>query len=163
MANRMISAASFRKGALQIALVLAGLCAAVAPAGANDRAVRVELDYARIVKLPEGARTLVVGNPLIADVTMLKNSSLMVITGKSYGTTNLVVLDVAGSQVGESILTVVPANDKLVVQRGSGHRESYSCHPKCVKAVDLADDIQYMNSTIEAVKSHDSAATSTRR
>ncbi len=163
MAHRMISAASFRRGTLLIVLALAGLYGVIAPADANDRAVRVELDYARIVKLPEGARTLVVGNPLIADVTMLKNSSLMVITGKSFGTTNLIVLDAAGSQVGESILTVVPANDKLVVQRGSGHRESYSCRPKCAKAVDLADDIQYMNATIEAVKSHDSAATSTRR
>jgi hypothetical protein len=159
----MTFAPSFRKGALLLVSLLAGLSALAVPAGANDRAVRVELDYARIVKLPEGARTLVVGNPLIADVTMLKNSSLMVITGKSFGTTNLIVLDAAGSQVGESILTVVPANDKLVVQRGSGHRESYSCHPKCAKAVDLADDIQYMNATIEAVKSHDSAATSTRR
>lgn len=139
----------------------AGLLFASA-AAANDRTIRVDIDYARIVKIPQGAQTLVIGNPLIADVTMLKSSQLMVITGKSFGTTNLIVLDRAGAQVGESLVTVVPAEDKLIVQRGT-HRESMSCNPRCAKAVDLADDMNYMNATVEAVKTHDSAATSTRR
>jgi hypothetical protein len=143
-------------------LLLIAFGAEASGAAANERAIRVAIDYARIVKIPQGAQTLVVGNPLIADVTMLKNSQLMVITGKSFGSTNLVVLDRTGAQVGESILTVVPSEDKVVVQRGP-HRESLSCNPRCAKAVDLADDVQYMNATIEAVKSHDSAATSTRR
>ena len=144
-------------------LVLSMMATGVAnAAAANERAIRVTIDYARIVKLPEGAQTLVIGNPLVADVTMLKNSQLMVITGKSFGSTNLIVLDRAGAQVGESTLTVVPTEDKVVVQRGS-HRESLSCNPRCAKAVDLADDVQYMNSTIEAVKAHDTAATSSRR
>lgn len=139
-------------------------CASVTAgnAAANERTIRVDLDYARIVKLPQGAQTMVIGNPLIADITMLRNSGLMVITGKSFGTTNLIVLDRAGSQVGESIVTVVPPQDKLVVQRGT-HRESYSCNPNCGKAIDLGDDAQYMNQAIEAVKAHDSASTSIRR
>ena len=64
-----------------------------------------------------------IGNPLIADVTMLRNNQLMVITGKSFGTTNLIGSMPAGSQVGESMITVVHPNDKLVVYRGP-HRES---------------------------------------
>lgn len=151
---------SFR-GALLLAL---GIFAAVtaSAAAANERTIRVDLDYARIVKIPQGAQTLVIGNPLIADVTMLKNSQLMVITGKSFGTTNLIVLDRAGAQVGESIVTVVPAQDKVVVQRGP-HRESLSCAPRCARAVDLADDVQYMSTAIQAVTTHDTAATSARR
>jgi Flp pilus assembly secretin CpaC len=159
MVNRMTFVPSIFRGALFLAF---GILALETTAVANERAIRVDLDYARIVKIPQGAQTLVIGNPLIADVTMLKNSQLMVITGKSFGTTNLIVLDRAGSQVGESIVTVVPAQDKVVVQRGA-HRESLSCHPNCARAVDLADDVQYMNTSIEAVKTHDSAATSTRR
>lgn len=145
-----------------MALGAAGAGLSATSAAANDRAIRVDLDYARIVKIPPGAQTMVIGNPLIADVTMLRNSQLMVITGKSFGTTNLIVLDRTGAQVGESIVTVVPPEDKVVVQRGT-HRESYSCNPKCAKAVDLADDNQYMAQTIDAVKAHDGAATSTRR
>jgi hypothetical protein len=153
---------SLFRGVLLTAVGFAGCIAFVPRAAANDRAIRVDIDYARIVKIPQGAQTLVIGNPLIADVTMLKNSQLMVITGKSFGATNLIVLDKSGAQVGESIVTVVPSEDKLVVQRGT-HRESLSCNPKCGRAVDLADDVQYMNVAIEAVKAHDNAAASTRR
>ncbi|HMK90805.1 MAG TPA: pilus assembly protein N-terminal domain-containing protein [Methylocystis sp.] len=123
-----------------------------------EREITIELDYARVVKIPPGAHTLVIGNPLIADVTMLKSNQLMVITGKSFGTTNLVVLDGAGLQVGESLITVVPANDKLVVLRGP-HRESYSCKPECTPAVDLADDHTYMTETLSAAKQHQDALT----
>lgn len=162
MVNRMAFVSPLIRGALLLALGAAGAGLSATNAAANDRAIRVDLDYARIVKIPPGAQTMVIGNPLIADVTMLRNSQLMVITGKSFGTTNLIVLDRTGAQVGESIVTVVPPEDKVVVQRGT-HRESYSCNPKCAKAVDLADDNQYMAQTIDAVKAHDGAATSTRR
>ncbi|QGM98511.1 hypothetical protein F7D14_14195 [Methylocystis parvus] len=162
MVSRMTFVTTLFRGALLLAFGVAGLQATVREASANERAIRVDIDYARIVKIPQGASTLVIGNPLIADVTMLKNSQLMVITGKSFGTTNLIVLDKSGAQVGESTVTVVPVLDKVVVQRGM-HRESLSCAPNCAKTVDLADDVAYMNSVIEAVKSHDSAATSSRR
>ncbi len=117
------------------------------------------MDYARLVRLPEGAQTLVIGNPLVADVNMIRGNRLFVITGKSFGTTNLIVLDRAGQQVGESIVTVVPANDKVLVQRGS-HRESLSCNPKCVTAVELSDDMTYAKAAIDAVKAHDAAMNS---
>jgi Flp pilus assembly secretin CpaC len=126
------------------------------PAHAEDRTIRVTMDYARLVRLPEGAQTVVIGNPLVADVNMVKGNQLFVITGKSFGTTNLVVLDRTGQQVGESIITVVPANDKVLVQRGS-HRESLSCNPKCVTTVDLGDDAAYSQQAIAAVKAHDAA------
>lgn len=160
MVSRMTFVSSFLRGARVLAFGAA--CVLVTGASASERTIRVDLDYARIVKLPAGAQTLVIGNPLIADVTMLRNSGLMVLTGKSFGSTNLIVLDRSGAQVGESIVTVVPPQDKLVVQRGS-HRESYSCNPNCGKAVDLADDIQYMNQAIEAVKAHDSSSASVRK
>ncbi len=135
---------------------LCGLCFLGLPTGSDaaERPIMVDIDYARVVKIPAGAQTLVIGNPLIADVTMLKNNQLMVITGKSFGTTNLIVLDSSGTQVGESMITVVPANDKLVVMRGP-HRESYSCNPDCAPSVDLADDHGYMGEVIGAVKLHD--------
>ncbi|PPD44262.1 MAG: hypothetical protein CTY15_07390 [Methylocystis sp.] len=153
---------SFLRGALLLASGLLACEAFVGAANANERAIRVDLDYARIVKIPQGAQTLVIGNPLVADVTMLKNSQLMVITGKSFGTTNLIVLDRSGAQVGESIVTVVPAQDKVVVNRGV-HRESLSCAPNCARTVDLADDVQYMTNAIQAVTAHDAAANLSRR
>ncbi|RTL88150.1 MAG: hypothetical protein EKK29_05665 [Hyphomicrobiales bacterium] len=152
---------SFRSYFTRVAPLAALLVSSAATARADERTIRVEVDHARIVKVPEGAQTLVVGNPLIADVTMLKANHLMVVTGKGFGSTNLVVLDRSGSQVGESIITVVPAEDKVVVQRGA-HRESLSCRPNCARAIDLADDVQYMRNAIEGAKAYE-GATSTRK
>ncbi|MGJ0509618.1 MAG: pilus assembly protein N-terminal domain-containing protein [Methylocystis sp.] len=147
---------SLSRAALFLALTVSGLAQ---PAAADDRTIRVVLDYARLVRLPEGTQTLVIGNPLVADVSMVKGNQLFVITGKSFGTTNLIVLDRSGQQVGESIVTVVPANDKVLVQRGV-HRESLSCNPKCVTTVDLGDDAAYSQNAISAAKAHESAMNS---
>src|SRR5208283_147901 len=142
--------------------ILLAFAALLGSARAQEKTIYVDLDYARILRLPEGAQTLVIGNPLIADVTMLKNNHLMVVTGKSFGATNLIILDNSGNQVGESTITVVPANDKLVVMRGP-HRESYWCNPDCARAVDLGDDHTYMNETIAAIKNHEGALTLGKR
>jgi hypothetical protein len=153
-----ISVASLRRSTA----ILLAFAALLGPAGAQQKTIYVDLDYARILRLPEGAQTLVIGNPLIADVTMLKNNRLMVVTGKSFGATNLIILDNSGTQVGESTITVVPANDKLVVMRGP-HRESYWCNPDCAPAVDLGDDRAYMNDTIASIKNHEGALTLGKR
>jgi hypothetical protein len=42
------------------------------PARAETDLIAVTLDQAKIAKLPAGATTLIIGNPMIADVTMLK-------------------------------------------------------------------------------------------
>ena len=44
----------------------------------------VILDQAQILRLPDRVGTIVVGNPLIADVTV-QAGGLMVVTGKGYG------------------------------------------------------------------------------
>ena len=54
------------------------------------------------------------------------------------------------------MVTVVPAGDKVLVQRGSD-RESLSCNPKCVAAVDPSDDAAYAQQAINAVTLHEGA------
>ena len=127
MCSMKISVASICRSTA-ILLAFAALLGPARAQDAQEKTIYVDLDYARILRLPEGAQTLVIGNPLVADVTMLKNNRLMVVTGKSFGATNLIILDNTGTQVGESTITVVPANDKLVVMRGP-HRESYLVQP----------------------------------
>jgi len=106
------------------ALMLAGATAAQA------ERVSVVLDQARVIRLPEGTRTVVVGNPAIADVAVQKNN-IVIVTGKTYGSTNLLALDGAGTIIQESDLLVqAPVEDIVIVQRGLD-RESYSCSPRC--------------------------------
>jgi hypothetical protein len=162
MVGRMTFSWSSLRGIVSLAFVMLMTQATPLRAQGSDRAILVDLERARIVKIPDGAQTLIIGNPRVADVTMLKTNQLMVITGKSFGTTNLIVLDRTGAQVGESIITVVPARGKLVVQRGD-HRESYSCSPTCTPAIDLADDKAFMAQSIESMRLHDSSSAPVKR
>lgn len=100
--------------------------------------VTVQLDHARVVRLPERTQTVIVGNPIIADVTVQRNG-ILVVTGKSYGTTNLIALDSAGALLAESMISVEAATESVVtVQRGLS-RESYSCTPTCQPSLRLGD------------------------
>jgi Flp pilus assembly secretin CpaC len=109
------------------------------PAGA----VTVAVDNAKIVRLPQGTQTVIVGNPGIADVTMQKNG-VLVLTGKSYGTTNLIALDAGGGMLAESFVNVraPEAQAMVTVQRGL-ERESYSCTPSCQPTAQLGDAARY--------------------
>jgi Flp pilus assembly secretin CpaC len=113
------------------------LLATTAAAGAADL-VRVVLDQAQVKKLPEHVATIVVGNPLIADVAVQAGGT-MVITGKGYGRTNIIALDRAGKVLEEHAVQVRgPSEDVVVVYRGV-ERESYSCTPQCERRITLGD------------------------
>ena len=110
-------------GRLVLALIFA-LCfvAAIAPRVAPAADVTVILDQAKLIKLPEKVATIVIGNPLIADAS-LQPGGLMVVTGKGYGTTNLVVLDRAGAVLMEKTVEVQgPRASVVVVYRGIERR-----------------------------------------
>ncbi len=116
------------------------------PAGADPSAtvLAIRLDEAKVVKIPEGTSTLVVGNPMIADVTMLKTGDAMVLTGKGYGETNLIALNSHGAVILERRLRVLPDKSVVVLQNGAS-RVSYSCNPDCMPTVQLGDDPKNFN------------------
>ncbi len=118
--------------------VLAAALAAVPVAAAPADNILVDLDHAKIMKLPEKIQTIVVGNPMIADVTVQKNG-IMIVTGKSYGVTNLIALDAAGNLVVEANIRVQAGGDALVTVHRGMDRESYSCAPACQPTLLLGD------------------------
>src|SRR5437660_3199333 len=111
---------------LAIACVLS-FGALTAHAESASEVLAVTLDQAKIAKLPPGTATLIIGNPMIADVTMLKSSGSMVVTGKGFGETNLIAVDSAGSVIYETQLRVLPAKSVVVLQNGTA-RVSYACN-----------------------------------
>ena len=74
------------------------LMGATAAAGQPESlpVVTILVDNAKIIRLPERTSTVIVGNPIIAEVTPQKNG-VLVLTGKSFGSTNLIALDNAGT------------------------------------------------------------------
>ncbi len=118
--------------------------AAAAESAAPPDVLKVTLDQAKVMQLPTGAKTLIVGNPAIADVTILKTGGAMVVTGKGYGQTNMIALDAQGNILDEKQIEVEPTRSVLVVQRGSD-RKSYWCNPVCMPTVQLGDESKAFN------------------
>jgi Pilus formation protein N terminal region len=106
--------------------------------------VTVVIDHAKVLRLPDRTQTVIVGNPVIADVAVQK-SGVLVLTGKSFGRTNLIALDGGGALLAESMVSVQAPDDAIVtVQRGLD-RESYSCTPHCQPSMHLGDTLKYFD------------------
>ena len=127
--------ASFGFPALALGILLCPV-AAVAELAADT--IVVNVDQAKLVKLPGRISTLVVGNPLIADVT-LQNGGIVVVTGKGYGATNFIAMDRAGEILMDRIIQVEGPTDQVVTVYRGVERESYSCMPICQRRVTLGD------------------------
>ena len=128
---------------------VAVLAAAVSMAAVAQAAERVDvvLDQATLMKLPEKVSTIVVGNPLIADVAV-QSGGLLVVTGKGFGATNLIALDRTGTVLMErSIVVRGPTGPTVQVYRGV-NRETYSCTPDCERRITLGDSADYFAATI---------------
>ena len=111
-------------------------------------AIAVNVDQAKLVKLPTRVATIVVGNPLIADVT-LQTGGILVVTGKGYGATNFIAMDRAGEVLVDRVIQVEGPTDQLVTVYRGVERESYSCMPICQRRVTLGDGETYFKSTID--------------
>lgn len=111
-------------------------------------AVKVAVDQAAIIQLPERVSTIVIGNPLIADAT-LQAGGMLVVTGKGYGSTNLVALDRGGrTLLSRDVQVTGPRNGDLVTVYKGVERESYSCTPNCERRITLGDSPTFFNATL---------------
>ncbi|KJC54584.1 pilus assembly protein CpaC [Bradyrhizobium sp. LTSP849] len=142
---------------LAAAAVLASPAAVLAEPTAD--AIAVNVDQAKLVRLPGKVATIVVGNPLIADVT-LQPGGMIVVTGKGYGATNFIALDRGGEILVDRQIQVEGPSDRLVTVYRGVERESYSCMPVCQRRVTLGDSDGYFNATMGQAGSLSSNASS---
>jgi len=128
------------------------------PLRAMEENLVVTIDQARIINVPQGTEALIVGNAAIADVTLLKQGTTMILTGKGFGETNFIALDSVGNPLVQSMIRVVGGRNALLVQRGMD-RQSYACAPQCLPTVKLGDDAKYFVEVAGQVKDHNAQAT----
>lgn len=121
--------------------LVAALAAACGPAAAKDP-ISVVIDRAKVMRISAPAATVVIGNPAIADASMQDRQTL-VITGKTSGITNLVILDAKGQLIADELVNVEkPQTGYVTVQRGAS-RYTYSCTPHCNAAIEPGDAGDY--------------------
>ncbi|WP_420131628.1 pilus assembly protein N-terminal domain-containing protein [Rhodopseudomonas sp.] len=138
-------------------LVLAAASASTVSAG-TEETISVNVDQAKLIRLPQNISTLVVGNPLIADVTM-QPGGMVVVTGKGYGATNVIAMDRKGSVIADRLIQVEGPMDKVVTVYRGVERESYSCMPVCQRRITLGDSETYFKSTIDQAGTLNNQAT----
>jgi hypothetical protein len=128
------------------------IVALAAPAHA-DETISVPIDQAKIISLPDRTATVIVGNPLIADISYVHQAHpiLVDVVGKSFGATNLIAMDGSGVELLKVTLEVsLPKEDFVVVYRGAD-RHTYSCTPDCSRRLTLGDAPDYFQETLKQI------------
>lgn len=104
---------------------MAGATTALADAG-----ISILMNQAKILKLARPADTIIIGNPQIADASV-QDSSTIILTGRGFGVTNLVVIDTDGMPL---------LDEQVIVSRGTANSvrvyrradvQTLSCTPYC--------------------------------
>ena len=137
-----------RASACGLALAAFGLSSQAA--SAQD--LIVKYDQASIVRLSRPAAEIIVGNPSITDVSIQSGTSL-VITGKSFGITNIIALDAQGQVIRDQRVLVRVDDDRMVVVNSGGKRNSYACAPNCAPTLTVGDESEFFIKTQQTVAS----------
>ncbi|HWM60784.1 MAG TPA: pilus assembly protein N-terminal domain-containing protein [Rhizomicrobium sp.] len=143
------------------ALFAAALLAATAPAyaaGKND-AVALALDEVHTLTFRAPVATVYVGNPAIADVTMIDSRHAFV-QGKGYGRTNIVALNRDNVQVFNTHVTVTGNDDggTVTLNRGA-QRVTLNCAGgRCEPTPMPGDDQKAYDAANAQSTTHQSAA-----
>jgi Flp pilus assembly secretin CpaC len=112
-----------------LAFTVLGILAAGSAAGA-ERTIRVQADAAVTVDLGAEAKTVLVANPAIADVTPVNGRKLIVL-GRGAGQTGLLIFDDAGKPLLEATVLVTPARQGAVTVHRGVNGTTLSCNPRC--------------------------------
>ena len=99
----------------------------------------VKYDQSQLLRLPRPVAEIIVGNPSIVDVSAQANN-LLVVTGKSFGITNVIALDADRNIIQDQRVMVVRDEAKTVTLMKGEKRQSYNCSPQCNPALVIGDD-----------------------
>jgi hypothetical protein len=132
---------------------------ATTPAYAASDSVALALDEVHTLTFKTPIATVYVGNPTIADVTMLDARHAFV-QGKGYGHTNIVALNRDNKQVFNANIAVVGAHDSSTVTLNRGtQRITLTCAGgRCEPSPMPGDDAKAFDAANAALNAHQSAA-----
>jgi Flp pilus assembly secretin CpaC len=133
------------------AVAAAALVAALVAVPAVAEEFIVQYDQAKLVRLPEPAANIIIGNPSIADVT-LQSSTLLVITGKTFGVTNLIVLNGEDRIILSERLMVKADEQRVVTLTRGGAASTYNCVPKCEPVIKVGDEQTHYQGVLRAAE-----------
>lgn len=135
-----------------LAVVAAALMMWAGSARAAD--LVVTYDQSQLLRLPRPVASVIVGNPSIADVTV-QGGNLLVVTGKTFGITNIIALDQQRNIIQDQRVVVRKDEVRTVNLTKGAMRQSYSCTPNCSPTLTIGDDTTYF----DTIQKHGQAKT----
>jgi len=124
--------------AVNLALILTIASFAFDTPGFAAQSIKVKVDQASIMRLNTPAQTVIVGNPIIADVN-IQDGQILVVMGKNLGATNMIALDDQGREIANiDIIVHAIGNNSLSLYKGSA-RISMNCSPNCERSLSVGD------------------------
>lgn len=134
-----------------VAMPIMMLAGQTTPAAATDDLV-VRYDQSQLLRLPRAVSEIIIGNPSIADVSV-QSGNMLVITGKTFGITNIIALD-ADKNVIQDQRVVVERDERGIVNVSrAGLRKSFSCNPTCAPTITIGDETAYFNQVVQSSSS----------
>lgn len=116
-----------------------------------DKPIIVTIDRARVLKISRPADTIIIGNPAIADATV-QDSQTLVITGRSFGVTNIVILDANGDPIVDETIIVQGHETNTVRIYRRAVRETLACSPVCEPTLTIGDDPETFETAASQIK-----------
>lgn len=114
-----------------------------------DANISVKLNHARIIRLSRPAATVIIGNPEIADATV-RDAQTIVLTGRGFGRTNMVILDDTGNPIIDERISVSRNEFSTLKVYRRADIETLSCEPFCERAYLTEAETQSIRAMAEA-------------
>jgi Flp pilus assembly secretin CpaC len=147
MTSKFAQSRSLR-GAAAVAMLAAVVAVAAGPAKATDDLI-VKYDQSQLLRLPRPAAEIIIGNPAIADISV-QSGNLLVITGKTFGITNIIALDADRNVIQDQRVLVKRDEVKVVNLHRGAQRQSYNCTPQCNPSITVGDEQAYFDTIQKA-------------
>jgi Flp pilus assembly secretin CpaC len=123
----------------------------------RSTSISVPLDEVRVVAFSQPIATVYVGNPMIADVSMIDSRHAFVL-GKGFGATNIVALDADGKQVINDPINVFGHTGNTVVLHRGTHQATLTCgNARCEALPTPGDDKELFSNRMDEIVAHQDA------
>lgn len=120
-------------------------------------ALKIVIDRAKVVRIAKPADTIIVGNPSIVDAT-IQDSRTIVLTGRNFGVTNMIILDADGDAIVDETIVVQGHETNTVRIYRQAIRETLACSPVCENTLTVGDEAAKFAAMDEQIKARNGLA-----
>jgi hypothetical protein len=135
-----------------LAVLLAGIAL---PAHAGG--ITLAMDEVQTVTFPKAVATVNVGNPAIADITMIDSRHAFVL-GKSYGSTNIIAVNQNGDAISNTRVAVLGGGQATVTLQRGTERTTYNCTANHCEVSPQPGDGKIADAILGQITNHQDAA-----